>query len=138
MHLEISILNGRGLMKADRFGSSDPYCRLFIGNYFVGETSCKKKTTEPNWYNEIFTANLSAIGTDIQISDSAICLPFTPSGSVKNLRIEVWDKNMFTDEVFMGQVQEEINILAMLLCIFVLLGHYKWIGAASSTVRNHS
>lgn len=93
--LDVQVLNCRNIMRADRFGSSDPYCKLFVGTSLIGESSCKKKNLNPNWYNEIFSCNLSAI-----------------KSLNHDLRIEVWDKNMFTDEVFLGQIiVPEINLL---------------------------
>ena len=94
-YVDIQVINCRNLMRADRFGSSDPYCKLYIGNTLVGETSCKKKNLNPNWNSEIFASNISAV-----------------KSLNHDLHIEVWDKNMFTDEVFLGQIiLSEINLL---------------------------
>ena len=54
--LRVVIVNGINLPAMDTGGTSDPYCRLEVGNQAV-KSKTIHKTLNPNW-NETFTFNV--------------------------------------------------------------------------------
>ena len=91
LYIGVEILNCRNLKIANKSivskGSSNPYCKLYICEECIGETSCKKGTIDPNWSNEYFSYDISDI-----------------VGGKNYLRIEVWSKSLITNEIFLGEV----------------------------------
>ena len=86
--LDVSILGATNLMKADRFGLSDPYVEVFWGNESIGKTPSRQNTLNPKWHGQSFTVNLSNSGA-----------------RVRELVLQVWDQDFFTSGTFMGEVR---------------------------------
>ncbi|KAG0830248.1 hypothetical protein G6F16_007650 [Rhizopus arrhizus] len=55
--IQVQLLEARQLKAMDRGGTSDPYCRVRIGNKVVHKTRHIKKTLTPEW-NETFTTKI--------------------------------------------------------------------------------
>ncbi|KAI8968003.1 C2 domain-containing protein [Mycotypha africana] len=67
--IRVDLLGAKNLTAMDRGGTSDPYCRVRIGNKVVYKTRYLKKTLQPEW-NETFNAKLSANGVlNLKIKD---------------------------------------------------------------------
>jgi serine/threonine protein kinase len=80
--LKIQVVEASGLAGKDMGGTSDPYCILAIDGC-KAKTKVKKKCLDPVWNEEFeFVIN-------------------SPSGKI---HIEVWDKDTFTPDDFLGQV----------------------------------
>ena len=45
----IRIVEAENIKKADRFGKSDPYCKIYWNNVEIGKTQVKHKTVKPLW-----------------------------------------------------------------------------------------
>jgi Ca2+-dependent lipid-binding protein len=57
--VSVVILEARNLKAMDKGNTSDPYCRVRIGNKVVHKTRHIKKTLQPDW-NESFTSKVNA------------------------------------------------------------------------------
>ncbi|RCH96904.1 hypothetical protein CU097_001281 [Rhizopus azygosporus] len=56
--VQVQLIEARDLKAMDRGGTSDPYCRVRVGNKVVYKTRHIKKTLTPEW-NETFTTKIS-------------------------------------------------------------------------------
>ena len=83
----ITVLAGRHLLPMDRWGTSDPYVRVMQGSKCLHKTPEKRRTLNPVWNNQF-----------------SICVENTFAPIV----FQVFDKNMFESDTFMGQ--GEVNI----------------------------
>ena len=81
--LSITVQRASGLEVMDLGGKSDPFVTIKVGKQAARSTSVKEKTLDPVW-NEGFSF-------DVQSIDEAVIL-------------EVWDKDMASDDDFMGEV----------------------------------
>nr|XP_022329862.1 tricalbin-3-like isoform X4 [Crassostrea virginica] len=79
--VDLTILQGKDLMPADRNGLSDPYCVILMGSKKVYKTSVKKNTLFPKW-NE---------STSFQVQEDSHLL-----------EIFVYDKDMISKD-FLGK-----------------------------------
>ena len=93
-YVEVHILKGKNLMKANRVGKSDPYVIVRWNGKKYGVTTYKKNTFNPAWNNEKFLINVSRAGYE-----------------VGELVLEVWDKDFFKEGDFMGEVRLSGDIL---------------------------
>ena len=50
--LRVSFINARGLKKADRLGKSDPYVKIFVNGAFIGRSTRRNNTLNPDWDKE--------------------------------------------------------------------------------------
>ncbi|KAI8080792.1 C2 domain-containing protein [Gilbertella persicaria] len=67
--IQVNLVEARNLKAMDRGGTSDPYCRVRVGNKVLYKTRHLKKTLSPDW-NESFTAKVSSLGTlDFKVKD---------------------------------------------------------------------
>ncbi|CAM9982491.1 unnamed protein product, partial [Ectocarpus fasciculatus] len=46
------VVNASGLVKADFFGKSDPYAKVFWDGREIGTTAVRHKTLNPVWFTE--------------------------------------------------------------------------------------
>jgi len=81
--LSMTIKKAMGLAAMDRGGTSDPYVTIKVGSQSEQKTTVQKKTLAPVW-DESFSFRVESM-------DDALVL-------------QVWDKDMMTDE-FMGEVK---------------------------------
>ena len=90
--VELCILRAGDLAKMDRWSKSDPFCIVRVDGYKVGKTRVKSNTQEPVWKDESFWVKVPLM------SDP------TAKGALKEVRIEVWDDDLFSKS-FMGCVK---------------------------------
>ncbi|KAF8525146.1 tricalbin [Hysterangium stoloniferum] len=65
--LRIDLIEGKGILPADRSGTSDPYAIFTLNGQKIFRSQTKKKTLSPDW-NESFEVNiLSRVGTCLQV-----------------------------------------------------------------------
>ncbi|CAO3654409.1 unnamed protein product [Mucor hiemalis] len=64
---QVNLIEARGLKAMDRGGTSDPYCRVRVGNKVVFKTRHIKKTLTPDW-NETFSAKVKG-PLDFKVKD---------------------------------------------------------------------
>ncbi|KAI9473518.1 MAG: C2 domain-containing protein [Benjaminiella poitrasii] len=57
--IQVSLIEARNLKAMDRGGTSDPYCRVRVGNKALYKTHHIKKTLSPDW-NESFTTQVAS------------------------------------------------------------------------------
>ena len=57
---EISVLSASNIMRADLFGSSDPFGIVYFNEEEIGRTSAKKNTLNPIWRDAIFVFTVPA------------------------------------------------------------------------------
>ncbi|CAO3579465.1 unnamed protein product [Absidia cylindrospora] len=67
-NLQVALIGARNLKAMDRGGTSDPLCRVRIGNRVVYKTKYIKKTLTPEW-NEKFTVKSENGKLDIKVKD---------------------------------------------------------------------
>ena len=64
MEYEISIISAADVMRADTFGSSDPFCVVTfyngVENKRLGQTNTKRNTLNPVWTDQRFTLSINA------------------------------------------------------------------------------
>ena len=83
--LELKVEWARNLGKADSFGESDSFCKVFWNDKLIGKTKVISSNANPDW-NEFF-----------------FIMP--PSrGDPMELRVEVWDMDFSGEGDFLGQV----------------------------------
>jgi Ca2+-dependent lipid-binding protein len=88
VYVEIYILRCKDLMVTNRFtGKSNPFVKV-CWNDRVYETAYVKNNLNPSWNNEKFSINITSIAS---LSEELV--------------LQVWEKNFFTDGVFMGEVR---------------------------------
>ncbi|XP_044747112.1 E3 ubiquitin-protein ligase NEDD4 isoform X2 [Coccinella septempunctata] len=94
--VRLRIIRGKGLMKKDIFGASDPYVRIDLNTISGDETidavltKTKKKTLNPEW-NEEFV--------------------FSVKPTEHKLILQVFDENRLTRDDFLGMV--EISLMSL-------------------------
>lgn len=67
--VQVNLIEARNLKAMDRGGTSDPYCRVRVGNKVVHKTRHIKKTLTPDW-NESFTTKVESNGVlDFKVKD---------------------------------------------------------------------
>jgi Ca2+-dependent lipid-binding protein len=67
--IQVQLLEARNLKAMDRGGTSDPYCRVRIGNKVVYKTRHIKKTLSPDW-NESFVTKVGSNSVlDFKVKD---------------------------------------------------------------------
>jgi len=84
--LVLNIEDAVNLGKADTFGASDPFCKVFWNGSFLGKTKVCDNTCNPVWTNETFTLSPPNRGQSME------------------LRIEVYDADFGGEGDFLGQV----------------------------------
>jgi hypothetical protein len=85
MPLLLYIERAEGLLAADTWGKSDPFCRVVLDGTVVGETQTIEQTLEPAW-------------------DAYVHLP-AASGPARELTVEVWGRGSGTKFAhFLGEV----------------------------------
>ncbi|KAL6071210.1 RPS6 protein kinase [Balamuthia mandrillaris] len=87
--LTVTAVEGSSLAAKDMGGTSDPYCILSVDGQ-KAKTKVKKKTLDPKW-NETFTFKV-----------------YSPT----TIHLEVWDKDLFTADDFLGQVDIPLSDLS--------------------------
>lgn len=88
--METQVLHANKLRAADVNGSSDPICKVKLGQ-FKAKTRLLKRTLEPEW-NETFIFVLEADHLALM-------------GGVPMLSFEVWDHNTLARDYFLGEVR---------------------------------
>ena len=81
----IEIVSASGLRKADRYGKSDPYAKVWFNNNWVGQTDPVFKTLEPKW------------GRAFEVE--------VPKAGGGELLVEVYDHDLGSAHDFLGQVR---------------------------------
>ena len=88
--LLVSVESASGIVKADMFGKSDPYCEVFLADgvdeNLVAVTNVAKKTLNPVWGEEF-----------------EVHVPAEPKTS-DELTFKVFDKDLIGKDDFLGQV----------------------------------
>ena len=85
----ITIISANGLINADMFDKSDPYCVIYWNGKRVGKTSTIDNTTEPRW-DEDFTIQMPESGEGL-------------------LRCELYDHDMFGGDDPLGTVEFKLG-----------------------------
>ena len=83
--LALEVEYARKLGKADSWGESDPFCRVFWNEKRIGETKVVGNSCNPVW------------------NESFILTP-PPRGTEMKVRVEVWDADLGRDGDFLGEV----------------------------------
>ncbi|GMI45359.1 hypothetical protein TrCOL_g8772 [Triparma columacea] len=83
--LELTVEHARKLGKADSFGDSDPFCKIFWNGKMIGKTRVIGDDCNPVW-------------------GESFALSPPERGSTMDLRVEVWDSDFGSEGDFLGQV----------------------------------
>ncbi|GMH58109.1 hypothetical protein TL16_g02539 [Triparma laevis f. inornata] len=83
--LYLKIEHGKKLGKADDYGESDPFCKIFWNNKQIGTTKAINNSCNPVW-------------------DEKHLLHAPARGSAMELRVEVWDSDFASQGDFLGQI----------------------------------
>jgi hypothetical protein len=81
----LEIVSASGLRKADRYGKSDPYAKVWFNNEWVGQTDPVFKTLAPKW------------GRTFEVE--------VPKAGGGELLVEVYDHDLGSAHDFLGQIQ---------------------------------
>jgi Ca2+-dependent lipid-binding protein len=84
--LMLQVHRAEGLVKADLFGKSDPFCIIRWGGKEAARTKVIQKTLDPVWDSERFD------------------VPMDPDAPDQELSVEVWDMDLGGMGDFLGQV----------------------------------
>ena len=87
LSIRLQVVRAHNLIKADRFGKSDPYCRLRWGSDDLGVTEHQKSTLSPLWELEYFDLSLAPEDTD------------------RTLAVSVFDYDKIGSDDFLGGVR---------------------------------
>jgi len=85
---KVKVLSARNLPKADLFGKSDPFVKIYFNSTFIGQTSHQTKTLNPNW------SNLN--------EEFSLLVPIHISIDECILEFHVYDRDNMTDHELLG------------------------------------
>ena len=90
MHLEIDILRGEGLRKADLIGKSDPFVWIVVNGHRICRTKTKSNTQNPKWTDAtMFIPDVPTVGDDTDVFE---------------VRLEVYDEDLTHEGDFLGAI----------------------------------
>ena len=90
VHVEVTILRGEGLRKADLIGRSDPFVWVVLNGRRVKKTATVDNTSNPKWSDERIVVNdIPTRGDDCDVTE---------------VRLEVYDADMTHEGDFLGVV----------------------------------
>jgi len=82
MVYEITIMSAKDIMRADTFGSSDPFCVVYFFNGIeykkLGQTNARRNTLNPVWVDQRFTLSINA-SLEVEVA---------------RLLVEMWDSDI--------------------------------------------
>ena len=89
-HLEIDILRGEGLRKADLIGKSDPFVWIVVNGHRICRTKTKSNTQNPKWTDAtMFIPDVPTVGDDTDVFE---------------VRLEVYDEDLTHEGDFLGAI----------------------------------